>query len=1152
MPLAAGLVVLTVSIAGGFQWYRSQRLEQTVAARLTTVAKTLEMGLDNDARSLAALIELLQADRGLQEAFTARDRERLLQAVRPTFEGLRAKYRITHFYFHDPLRVCFLRVHEPGRHGDVINRFTMVAAEKTGRTAQGIELGPLGLFTLRVVHPWRVNGRLIGYLELGEEIDHVVPRIRATQGVELVAKIGKAYLDRAQWESGMKLMGRKPEWDQFRDCVLLATTLQPLPEEVAALVSVPRPMHAGKAFQCSFSGKQYWAGWLPVVDAGHRDLGDMIVLLDVSADVLASQQAFLGVGGMVLLFAGGLAWLFWIYLGRLQTSLAVAARALREREKASERAAAQLRTLSRAVEHCPASVVITDLGGTVEYVNPEFVKTTGYACEEVLGANPRTLRSGLHPQEFYRKMWETILRGEVWRGEICNRKKNGELFWEDATIAPVLSADGCATHFVAVKMDITSRKQSEMELRATTAFQQAILNSAAHAIIASRDDGTITAFNAGAERMFGYDAGEVLGRLTPEAFHDPEEVRRRAESLTVELGCAVAPGFEAFVAKARLGLPDENEWTYRRKDGTRLPVVLSVTAIRDDSGQITGFMGIAQDITARKKAAQELEQYARRLEQANGELARATVAAQEASKAKSEFLANMSHELRTPLNGVIGMTELLRNTPLDDRQRGFIEACHSSGRALLDLINDILDFSKIEAGKLETERHAFDLQLTVRQTVETMAFQASEKGLELTLHTAPETPDQVVGDSTRLRQVLVNLIGNAIKFTDSGTVTVSVEPSREPHDAVGIRFRVSDTGVGIPADRIGRLFQSFCQADSSTTRRYGGTGLGLAICKRLVELMGGRIGVESRPGKGSTFWFMVPLPVVAGAASRADSAAPTQPLQKPTVNLLQGRRVLLAEDNHVNQVFVRELCREFGIECRIAANGAEAVQAVESERFDLVLMDCQMPTMDGFEATRRIRSLEDRGKLAGHLPVVALTANAIQGDRDRCLAAGMDGYLTKPFEPDQLLRTLTSMLASRVEASVEQAADRPATAAPSAGGPPPLDAEALRVRCMGNLEFVATLLADFERDLLPAVEQIARYALAGDPRATAEAAHALKGEAGTITADPLRAAAAAVEAAGKTGDLSQVTALVERLRDEAQRCLGYLPDLRREIAASDV
>ena len=821
--------------------------------------------------------------------------------------------------------------------------------------------------------------------------------------------------------------------------------------------------------------------------------------------------------------------------------LAATAEALRMAKEEAENAAIRLRTLSRAVEQNPASVVITDLAGAVEYVNPGFVSTTGYSLEEVIGQNPRILKSNFHPPEFYVEMWQTLLGGEVWRGEICNKKKNGELYWEDCTIAPVVDADGRTTHFVAVKMDITARKQADIELKIvidhfqrTAAFQKAILNSTEYAIIATEPNGMITAFNAGAEHLLGYTAEEVVGKCTPEIIHDKDEIVKRAQALSRELGLPVEPGFQAFVTTARLGHPDANEWTYVRKDGTRCPVLLSVTAICDDKGQVRGFLGIAQDITERKLGEDNLRLAKKQAEQA--------------SLAKSQFLASMSHELRTPLNGVIGMTELLRYTRLDQRQREFVEACHSSAKALLNLINDILDFSKIEAGKLELDEHEFDLGPLVNETVESMSFQARQKGLQLSVSLAPPTARRVLGDSGRLRQILVNLIGNAIKFTESGNVTVNVEPTDE-YDAKGMtRFEISDTGIGIPRDRINRLFEPFSQADSSTTRKYGGTGLGLAICKNLVDLMDGRIGVESEALGGAMFWFEIPIQPLEDEQPPSGERPESEDVRRHARNSrLAGRRVLLAEDNHVNQMYAREILRQAGIECRTVQNGREAIRALESEPFDLILMDCQMPEMDGFEATRRVRKMERRGQLAGHVPIVALTSNAIKGDREQCLAAGMDDYVSKPFEPDALLDVIARLLPDKTPVSAEQPLPKADQAQPPPDSASPFDIHALSARCMGNLEFAQCLLTDFANELPGHVDRIALTVHQGNAAAAAELAHCLKGAAGTITAEPLRLLAEAIELAGKAGDLARAASLVEQLGDEVQRSIQAIPKLQEQL-----
>ena len=550
---------------------------------------------------------------------------------------------------------------------------------------------------------------------------------------------------------------------------------------------------------------------------------------------------------------------------------------------------------------------------------------------------------------------------------------------------------------------------------------------------------------------------------------------------------------------------------------------------------------------------QAIEEHNRRLREEKDRLAMEQVceATESASKAKSEFLATMSHELRTPLNGVIGMTELLRGTTLDGKQREFVDACHASGRALLDLINDILDFSKIEAGKLELDRHGFDLEELVRSTVDMVAISARQKELRVDCLIAPGLHRHLCGDSARLRQVLINLIGNAIKFTEKGHVRVQVGAGSDSGIDAAIRFVVADTGIGIPADRVTRLFEPFSQADSSTTRKYGGTGLGLAISRNLVELMGGRIGVESQAGRGSTFWFEVPLPAADSPPAAAESLpdAADSPLRQ-TVSLA-GRRVLLAEDNPINQMFAREVLRQAGIECSTVANGREALEALVNAPFDLVLMDCQMPEMDGFEATRRVRQWELEGRLQGHLPVVALTANAIKGDRERCLEAGMDAYVSKPVEPAHLIEAIGQLLTSPPPRKTDSACPLPP--APSAAdAAPPIDSKGLVTRCLGNLEFALSLLADFEKELPDCHTRIIQRLAASETQAAADAAHFLKGAASTVKAEAVRALAADIERAGRADDLAQAASFVDRLGNEIQRCLQFIPQLRSQAASSEL
>jgi PAS domain S-box-containing protein len=913
-----------------------------------------------------------------------------------------------------------------------------------------------------------------------------------------------------------------------------------------------------------------------------------------------------------------------------------------------ERAGEQLRLQSAALESAANAIIITDARGTMQWVNPAFTHITEYSFEEAIGKNPSILKSGKQDESFYQNLWITILAGKVWVGEIANRKKGGQFYTEEMTIAPVRSLTGEITNFVAIKQDVTERKRVEAALRQSeekfrdlaenipevffvlapdplrTAYispaydergrpGQALYEDPRGWIEAIhqedrerveinfarclqgdridmeyrvvRPDGSIRHLHARAvpvlnaegkpSRIVGLAEDITLRKNAEKAQRESDEQLRLLLESTAEAIYGVDLGGDCIFCNAScvrmlgygssaelLGknmhrlmhhsladgtsLPDEACRIYQafrvgkgahvddevlwRKDGSCFPAEYWSYPIQRD-GKSIGSVATFFDITERKRA--------------EAELVKAKEAAEAANRAKSEFLANMSHEIRTPMNGILGMTGLLLETELSPEQEEYLHMVNGSADALLTLLNDILDFSKMEAGKLELDCLSFNLRKSLGEVVKTLAIKAQQKDLEFIFDIHPEVPTSLSGDPARLRQVLVNLVGNSIKFTERGEIEVNVRTEAQSVEGTVLRLSVRDTGTGIPLDKQLMIFDAFSQADSSTTRKYGGTGLGLTISAQLVGLMGGKIWIESEVGKGSTFHFTIrvgsgvaevapespdvsqlagepilvvddnstnrrilrdsvlrwkmkptvvesaaaalqvlqrcqasnsPLPVVLtdahmpeidgfglverirqdpllsngrivmltsggqrGDAARCQKLGVAAYLSKP-FDRLELREILLrvltgdaakpkkralvtrhtvreqekslsflvAEDNAVNQRLIARLLEKRGHRVVLAQNGREALEALEKQPFDIVLMDGQMPEMDGFEATKLIREKE---KASGtHLPIIALTAHAMKGDKERCLAEGMDGYVSKPLKLEELITVIEKVV----------------------------------------------------------------------------------------------------------------------------------------------
>jgi len=992
--------------------------------------------------------------------------------------------------------------------------------------------------------------------------------------------------------------------------------------------------------------------------------------------------------------------------------------------------------LTAALEAADNGVVITDRDARIVWTNSAFTRLTQYSQAEVLGANPRILKSGKHDGQFYENIWQTVLAGRVWHGELINRRKDGSLYTEEMTITPVPNDHGDIGHFIAIKQDVTQRNRTEHELRT------------------ARDEleKRVSERTAEITRMIRYLL--ALERLT-EVLFECNTMEEVAQAVTGTL----VHSFEAYFARLWITRPGDlcaqcvhasqcpekreclhlvasaGRYTHTDGDHRRVPLgAFKIGLIAQGRGRtvsncvtqderihergwaaehrlvsfagfplkhrdrIIGVVAIFSQAELPRESLDVLELLVN-----TASLALANVQQREqiikANAAKSEFVATMSHELRTPLNGVIGMTELLLGTDLCPRQHRYAWLAKSSGDALLALINDVLDFSRIEAGKLELEDTDFDVQYAVENVVGLLAPNAHQKGLELSCWIHPRVPTLVRGDPGRLQQVLMNLVGNAVKFTEHGEVVLRTTKEHEAEEHSVIRFTVSDTGIGIPKDFHGRLFQSFSQVDASTTRKYGGSGLGLVICKRLVEMMGGQIGVNSAVGVGSTFWFTVkvkkqpraampedPLPddlrhmrilvvddnetnreILCGQLSGCDlrvDAAPDgpaalaalgaavdesdpyglvlvdmhmpgmtgeqlalairdnaclaetilillssvvdledtshlksvgfsgylvkpvrqsqllaaiaeayacasrprmqigrdagldpSPIEEPSERRGAIGRILLAEDHEISQEVAANVLHRAGYVCDIVNNGREAADAVFAGDYDLVLMDCQMPEMDGFQATRAIRRREESESrmtpAPRRIPIIALTANAVRGDRERCLDAGMDDYVSKPLAPQRLLDAIAAQLAGRGTNAARPAAVNQDPQAQKAPPPPAaaFDVDGLAKRWGLDREFIVKLMRKFCAQAPRDLAELEMSFATADVKEFTRLAHGLKGSASYVAAESLRRIAAELETMGRNGDLTDAAAGIARLRNELGRCIAGVPD-RAELFTS--
>jgi PAS domain S-box-containing protein len=754
-------------------------------------------------------------------------------------------------------------------------------------------------------------------------------------------------------------------------------------------------------------------------------------------------------------------------------------------------------------------VVGVDAAGVIYFVNKTALDQLGYdSAGEVAGRNARELfhQSSADCRNCDRhscRIFSSFADGSSNHAENETLwRRDGSSFSTDLSCRPVWNGTTLAGAVITFK-DVTEQKKTRERLR----VQGAALEAAAISILITDSCHRILWVNRGFTRQTGYTLEEALGQQPVSLLSgcDNEELFR-------ELG-------ETLARKE----PWHGEVISRRKDGTLYHEEVTITPVLDEEGEVTHFIGIMQDVSERRSSEEALRDSNLALEEANGKLRLAieranelAVKAERASAAKSEFLANMSHEIRTPMNAIIGVGHLLRQTRLTEKQKDFLKTLTVSADALLGIIDDILDISKIEAGRLEIEQVRFEPQQVLGKILSLIRPKAEEKGIRVTSDLDHSVPSWLMGDPLRLGQILNNLLGNALKFTSAGEIAVRVRVLRRVPEGVELEFSVRDTGIGIREQDLAGLFEPFTQIDGSITRNYGGTGLGLAICRKLSRLMGGEIWCQSTPGLGSTFFFTLPFAAAAGGGTETPPRKPQEPAR------FHAEKVLLVEDNVFNQQVAVALLENAGLRVTVAGNGIEALQLVGAEQFDVVLMDIQMPMMDGLATAREIRR---RGQGGAGIPIVAVSANASDQDVRESFAAGMNGHITKPYTPEVLYGVISRWLD-------EKRASRNAR----------LDVEKAVRQIGGDRKLYRDLLGRFVEEYGEKGKELRRDVTAGNLLRASHLAHAIKGVAGVLAAMTLQSAAQDLESALKQekGDLEpllsrfdeELAATLERVREE--------------------
>ncbi len=1220
------VIVALLAIAGISIWITynngQEYIEKDAREKLSAYQTGFKSAIDRDTQNIASLLGAIESDKQLQQLWLGKDRDSLLQYAKVIFDNNLRGSNITHFYFHNIDGTNFLRVHFPKRHSDKINRYTMKAAINTRNIASGIELGPLGSLTLRVVKPWVIEGKLVGYVELGEEIDNIIKNLRETLDTNVIILVDKKLLDRDS------CLFSESDWNRYQNFVVVSKTCK-VPQTLELHLSKNHKEHANRIFSVMDNNKDLRYGFLPFYDAGNNDIGDVVVINDVSLQRAKLDSAILRMVTGTFLASIVIVLMFWRYLEKVGKSLALADQ---ERDKYA--------MTSFALNNSIIGVLYVNPDGTFNHANDTICRMLDYSKKELLELSVDMIKPDFDGQR-YIELWNLLRNEKTISFESQLKTKNGRIFPVEV-INNYICVDS-REYNVACIMDITDRKETELSLAESERKHRTLIDNLPIGLYRMLPGavGRFVTANPALVKILGYDSmeeflkcstkdfyidhskrkelienllkyGRVIAQevelkrkdgkkiwasITAKTVYNPEnpkealyfdgivedisyrketelklEKKTRVLNDTVrELNCLYgisklasdpfSPLEDIFKAAIEL-IPSgwqyeeitsaqiiykgkqftsekfqESQWKQSSDIVVNRKVVGSVNVFYSQQREEAyegPFLKVERDLidgiaeklskTIEYKLAQEeLQEINHQLTVASEEANRLTKIAEEANAAKGQFLANMSHEIRTPMNAIIGFTELLEDEDLTKDQRDKLQMVSDSAKNLLELINDILDFSKIEAGKLDIEMIECSLSRTLNSIESMMQAKAKEKGLDFRIIEKTQLPAQIYTDPTRLRQCLINLTSNAIKFTDQGHVHIVVSLEYK-EDEPFIRFDVEDTGIGIPEDKHELIFELFTQADGSTTRKFGGTGLGLSITRSLITSMGGDLTIKSKPAEGSTFTLTLPARIDINKQKLLDRQNTNEYDNKQNNFEYIGAtgKVLIAEDTKTNQILLNALLQKVGVENITFVNdGLEALDAIEKEEFELILMDIHMPNMNGYEATRIIRERNIK------TPIIAITANAMKGDADKCIEAGCDDYLSKPIESHKLYQKVKKYMCKTAnDTALSQ--DQLSPAKEDTNEKVIIQWQELSRRGL-NQELLVSIIPTCIEDLRNCIEKLV---IAIDESNTANIhlyAHAIKGSASNIGAVELTEAAYSLEKLTTKADINQAKKLLTKI-----------------------